>query len=519
MQQAAPRKINEEVSSVDPFLVGLAPTFWAHVPLLIEHVKNHLHVVDGIQCFTLNVKDHDEFVGHSIFSAQLSSPFIPDIQKKIPVSKCHLIGTIVNAERKSNGCNMYILDDGTGLIDILHYSDGDFYSLPSLSGSHVKNILRNIFEPGDMVSIFGRIQCKVMKLSPDLKAVTVDGNKVKQFIPAISITREIHASLIAPLATASMNRSRARPNSIDHESEHWMNCLKFLQTGSMDDCSSAQDLPVFNNAKDVLPLLGCDLVNQIIERNSVCSSLTIHDTFDDMTQAWRIFGTQCQCINTALKRDLLYCHCIATGQDNPAIDPNLVYRDALLTKLLENEATFASALPRPKSVHDIWNDIINEVEDDQNCNHFQFRYSSIAVDDNLNQIAMEEMSKSASNTHSIFKESGNDGTIKKLSPIVLRNVQELIRCTVRALRKDGILYLINAEDDTYLLISRTGVLEPYVRTKLALQKLSSERRMQYYDASSRFPYIQSVPRSRLEFVRRCLTLADGCDSGANRILT
>ena len=237
------------------------------------------------------------------------------------------------------------------------------------------------------------------------------------------------------------------------------------------------------------------------------------DSTDDVTQAWRLFGTQCQCTNTALKRDLLYCHCAATRQDNPSVDPNLVYRDALLTKLLEEEATFASGLPPPKSINDIWKDIINEVEVDQNCYHFQFQYSSIAADEKLNQIALEELTKTSAMNHTISRDSGNGSTMNQSNQLMLRNVQELTRSTVRALRKDGIFYLIDANTDTYLLMSRTGVLEPYLRTKFALQKLSVERRTQYGEASSLFPYIKSVPRSRLEFVRRCLlaVVANKCD--------
>ena len=371
MNTAAQHINDEQVSSLDSFVAGLAPTFWAHIPLLIGNVKSHLHVIDGIQCFVIkDGKRHDhhqeELDAYDIFSSQLLlSPSFPDAQKMIPVSKCHLVGTIVNAERKSNCSNMYILDDGTGLIDILHYSDGDLYSLPTLTGYQLNNVGSNLFEPGDMVRIFGRIQCRVASLPSQSNSGVLDGNKTRQFIPASNVTREILASLIVPLATASINHSRARPNSIDHECEHWKDCAMFLQTGSTDENSSTSGLPFLNNAKDILSLLGSDFINQIIERNSVISSLSIHDANDDMTQAWRIFGTQCQCTNTSLKRDLLYCHCIATRLDNATIDPNLVYRDALLTTLIEAEALFASRLPPPKSVNDIWNDFINEVEDDQ----------------------------------------------------------------------------------------------------------------------------------------------------------
>ena len=505
--------INEgHISSLDSFVVGVAPTFWTHVPLFIQHIKSYLHVIDGIQTFTLSVGHHHQYDGDSNINRLSTSPSLSssllDGLKMIPISKCYLVGTIVYAERKSNGANQYILDDGTGLIDILHYSDGDLYSLPSLSGHQDNNIGRNLFGPGDMVRIFGRIQCRAAALSSQFDGAVKKGNKIKQFISASDITREIHATLIVPLATEAMNRSRALPNSIDHECEHWMNCVNFWQMGWMDDSvsSSTSDLPLLNNSKDVLPLLGAGLVKQIVERNAVVSTLAVFGTNDELTQAWRLFGTQCQCTNTALKRELLYCHCIATRLDNPTIDPNLAYRDALLTKLLDSEATLVSDLPPPKSVDDIFNDIINEFEEDQNSYQFKFKYSSIVADDELNQIAMREISNSSIN-HSTCVKSDKSGDTNKSIQSHFVNVQELIRRTVRALRKDGILYLIDADADTYLFMSRTRVLEPYLRTKLALQKMSAERRARYFEGSSRFPYIKSVPRSRLEFVRRCL-LAD-----------
>jgi hypothetical protein len=428
---------------------------------------------------------------------------------------------------------MYIVDDGTGLIDILHFSDSDWYSLPSLSGhTEEESYIRlNVFEPGDMVRIFGHIQCKAVKISAEMNTATVQGkynNNVKQFIPASSIIREIHASVIVPLVTIATSRSRALPYSIDYECEHWMNCVKFLQKrSSMDgsrttgddiasESSSSSSSSMLHNASDVLPLLGNDLVHQMMERNAVytsSSSLAFHDLFDDRTQAWRLFGTQCQCTNMAFKRNLLYCHCMATRHD-PMMDPNLKYREALLMKLLADEAMYRSNLPPPKSVQDIWNDIVAEVEDDQICHHFHFQYSSIATDDRLNQIAMEVILKNdASKNLSTSTVSGSDVADSRWNQTLFRKVQELVRGTVRDLRNDGILYLVNAESDTYLFVTRTGVLEPYIRNKLALQKLSTERRNQYYEASVssiRFPYIKSVPRSRLEFVRRCVMAADTC---------
>jgi hypothetical protein len=59
----------------------------------------------------------------------------------------------------------------------------------------------------------------------------------------------------------------------------------------------------------------------------------------------------------------------------------------------------------------------------------------------------------------------------------------LTRKTFRALRQDGILYLIDANTDTYLLLSRR-VLEPFARVR------------------DRPDLLAKVPQARLDFIRR-----------------
>jgi hypothetical protein len=501
-----------EIKCLDSFVIGLSPTFWAYVPLMIAHITRQLHLVDGTQCFIINVPEsstnHQVFDSYDIFSSMSSSISAP--QKAIPISKCHIVGSIVSADRKANGCIMFVLDDGTGLIDVVHYSDGDSYSLPSLSKpiDYDGGTSISLIEPGNMVRIFGRIHCKVAPGAPKPKTDPSRTSRLCQIVSANSITYEIYASLILPLGTIPTSRTCSRncPNSVDQEADHWLNCLRFFHgdvTGVNQNGRNAE-LPCLNNAFDVLPLLGSCHFNQVVERSSALLSLasTAENYFE--SHSWRLFGTQCQCRNVALKRDLLYCRCIATRLDNPTMDTTFRYRDGILMKLLKAEAAFASALRPPKSTDEIWNDIINNVEVDQCHLHFRFQYNSVASDNELNQIAREEICKSTS--------SGDDiGMCNKLNQDSSRSVQELVRGTVRALRKDGILYLEDSKTDTYILISRIGVLEPYIRTKLALQKLSPEARARYYEAKPRFEYIKSVPRSRLEFLRRGLTAAAEID--------
>jgi hypothetical protein len=513
------------ITSLDSFVVGLSPTFWTHIPLLVEHIKNHLQVINGAQCFILDYVDKQRVLDINEMFSSLSS--IKTTKKTIPISKCIIVGTIVNAERKSNGCIMYILDDGTGLIDIVHYIDDDFHSLPSLLGQTDFNVANTVFEPGDMVKVFGRIQCVAINQrfganqqqqtisipaigsvesnnTPVLNSSACENTRTFSVITGKSVTREIHASLIIPLVTIANNRSRALSNSIDQEYEHWMNCVRFLlgeSSKNNSQCSKAE-LPLLNNALDVLPALGPDLFTQVLERTSVPSTIGLNDTSDDTLHAWRLFGTQCQCPNSVLKCQLLYCHCIAS-QPDITIDPNLRFRDALLMKLVEAEAAFTATLPRPKSVEEIWNDIVDEVDVNERRYHFHFQYSSIVGDDEIHQIAREETQKSISTSTTTNRVDGE--MVHKLEPAC--NVQKIIRSTVRALRNDGIIYLVDANTDTYMLMSRIGVLEPHIRTKLAIKKLSVESRARHYEVIPQPAYIKSIPRSRLEYVRRSVVAA------------
>jgi hypothetical protein len=518
------------LTGAESFVIGLAPTFWTHIPLLIQHIQHQVHLIKGTHCLLLDVADVRPI---ATYGKVLPSSTLPKPLKFLPISKCTIVGTIVYMERKPNGCIMYVLDDGTGLIDIVNYVDDDFHTLPSLTGQkdHKDNIA--VFEPGDLVRVFGSIQSVSIVQTPtqrqELIAMqvvaavpnTVPGDSFLRrdfsttcpIIAGTSTSREIHASLITSIAATSICCSRGKSNSVNREYEHWMDCVRFLQQQneksisgtllSQSGSSSFQDLrlPTWNNALDVFQFLGSEILTKVVDRNTLLSANVAKDIDDDASDAWRVFGVHCLCTNTVCKRDLLYCHCIATPDNAFTMDPSYRYRDALLSKLIQAEAdASASSFQRLKSIEEIRDDIINEIEVNEKCYQYLFQYSTIVTDEELNRIAQEQIHKARCNNMSTCVDSG----IGHKSNQLIGDMHRLIRSTFRALRKDGIIFLVNADTDTYLLLSRTGVLEPYIRTVLALHKLSAETCARYNEAKPRPKYLDHVTRARLQFVRRCL---------------
>ena len=92
---------------VDECLVGLSPAYWAHVPLSIRQVHD-LQLLQGINVLVQPPSSP------SSASSKEPSP------RLLPLSKCELVGVIVAVESRGDSV-IYVLDDGTGLIDCLYW--------------------------------------------------------------------------------------------------------------------------------------------------------------------------------------------------------------------------------------------------------------------------------------------------------------------------------------------------------------------------------------------------------------
>lgn len=210
-----------------------------------------------------------------------------------PVSKCLLVGFVVYANFRRDGTMAYVLDDGTGLIDCVHWSTGDMhdiYHLPSLDGC---GAMRTQLSVGDMVRVFGKIEC--------LALTRMNGGEKEVVI------REVQASLIEPVLE----------NMFAVEAQHWRNCIRIPHDGP----------------DSYLELLGQEIQSQVEDRTNLPAA-------SDSNGLWRVFGTSCRC-KLDYMENLLYCHCQAKIEP---LDPANSFRDMLLRTLLTMETACSAML-------------------------------------------------------------------------------------------------------------------------------------------------------------------------------
>jgi hypothetical protein len=204
---------------------------------------------------------------------------------------------------------------------------------------------------------------------------------------------------------------------------------------------SVQKRPSDHNALGCLELLGPQIQSQVHEKRHLPSA-------DDSFGAWRVFGASCRCKNLEYMSDLLYCHCKAKVEP---LDPHFVFRDALLKTLLELQASHQKKLV--------------------------FTYRQIKDNQRLKDVAR--------------KQATGAGNVDLF-------VDRLLLNTFRALRHDGIIYLMDSKSDLYLFITRDKVLEPYVRNEM--NKGESKNFVRFQGAA----FLSKAHNERLLYIKRCL---------------
>lgn len=400
---------------------GLSPQFWAYTPMMIGTLQT-LYLVNGLNFF-----------------------FEKSDSKFFPVSKCSLLGTILNVDRLGNGASLYLLDDGSGFVDCVARSneENSIYSLPALVPSSGDDT--TAFVVGDMVRVFGKIQC--VSVGDNVREARSASGDVWEIRDCIREVQVSHIQKISPNERVSWNA----------EADHWLDSLRFLKRLQMPTSSLRNDqtqLSVHDenccirNGMDVLDLLGPEIAQQAFNHDDFPSA-------DDTLGAWRVFGTSCKC-RLQYMDSLLYCHCQATSE---SLDPQFAFRDHLLVKLLSMRDAHiklrGSGIP------------------------FCFRYKAITNDEQVVQVAQE--------------------TVRQTEKSKLY-VHRLMLRTFAALRTDGILHLVDNESDMYMLVCKECVIEPYIRTMLDSKAVEAtfERKFPLEEVPA---YLAQIPE-RLQFVKR-----------------
>jgi hypothetical protein len=392
-----------DIKKID-FMVGISPQYWSHVPMNVIDVLN-LQLRDGIN--HLCIPKHHHHHHHQQQQQQTTTTTIDsqeDYYMYIPVSKCLLVGAIVYADQRRDGSMVYVIDDGTGMIDCVHWamadSQQDIYQLPSLERRSNEKEAFGMFSIGDRVRIFGKIDCLAKNDN-----ITI---------------REIQAGSIELI------------EDVTSETRHWIRCTSTTYT-TVASC---------------LEQLGPNIQSQIKARVNLPAA-------DDKMSSWRVFGTSCRC-QLDYMENLLYCHCQCKLEP---LDPFHKFRDALIRTLLEMQSKSAKMLV--------------------------FKYKLMKQNEELRSIASREVTwKGATQTN---------------------NVDMLFVNTFRALRQDGVIYLLNSNTDEYLLITREKVMEPFVRDQM---RLRPDMARNYISMESAPPYLSSrVHNERLLYIKRSIWAA------------
>jgi hypothetical protein len=468
------------LSGAEHFLVGISPQYWSHTPMNVQFL-HQLGLVEGIDCFV--VKKLTNECQHGIRESnelkwsekdeeasqvtRMSKSADGDNKKSnaprnegevrfIPVSKCELQGVLVNAERKSNGACHYLLDDGTGVVDCIAWADNAMYSLPPLVPQNEERLSCRV---GDIVRVFGKIRC--LSIGRVRETMNLNG----RIWEIRDCAREVQVTSISPLQRFGERRSA----SVDTQSNHWLRCLQFERraliggaagvpmSGSTGHCNYLEQNSVMaepvRNGSDVLSLLGSEIASKAVQRTDFPAT-------DDAYGAWRVFGVGCQC-DLPYKDSLLYCHCQATVVP---LDPHFKFRDVLLNLLLEMEAEASCSWPT-----------------DPSNSQLHFQYKSIVSNSSLQAVATQIVSKDSK---------------------VAVSVDQLFLKTFGALRKDGIISLLDNASDTYLLISRKHVIDPYCRKIMA--KTSSSFLERRILESKQRTYLSNVTSARIQYVKKML---------------
>jgi hypothetical protein len=451
------------------FVAGISPQYWSYVPMSVMDVLN-LRLKDGINWMIIHNDNND------LSSEQKSSSDGDRDDRRTgeekeeeefmlsPISRCLLVGYIVYTSQRRDGSVIYILDDGTGLIDCIHWLNNsdtqqkDVYHLPSLNMGGANDDADDCndaacFSVGDPVRIFGKIECLASISETKTKETNSGGGdhnhngngNGNDNSNNVHTVREIHTSLI----------ERVQNNDLAAEAQHWIQSSSSSPSSSSSSCQNLGSLGL-GNINSCLDNLGPQIQSQINNKINLPAADDIYSC------SWRVFGTNC-CCNLPYMDDLLYCHCQCKVEP---LDPSYHFRDTILHLLQSMQARTTKRL--------------------------QFKYKQIRNNEQLQTLASREIIV-------IGEQQQQHDTTKKKNTLIDR----LFLKTFSALRNDGIIYLLNSNTDEYLLITRNKVLEPYIRNQI--EKKKNKKTSNYISYEKSPPYISRIIHNeRLLYIKRLI---------------
>ena len=471
--------IDVGISDVDYRVIGLSPQYWAYTPLLIGDLVG-LPLINGVDCFvapsvsTASTNDNEDLcdtdVGcedqnHEVHIAEDNEDEEPQTKRPkgsddtswniLPLSRVLLRGIATAIDKRPNGCTLIVLDDGTGSIDCRHWDESQSgnvaFNLPALLPDHeAASALRN-FAVGDSLEVMGKIKALTAGHISDRYKHLSNGHSGPPFEVRFGCVREVHATSVCLIGKGETRDA----NQWNGEIVHWLKCMEFSRK-----CNSMNVTNCIRNGKGVLPLLGKTIASSILGNKSISD-------FSNLDQAGssNILNRKCCQTPYRFRSAFFYCHCEATLE---ALDPNLQYRDALLNRLLDMEGQLQ------RCTDSLYTSATEDCMDlygapsDSTLPPLLFNFESLYKDKELTAVASE---------------------IVASTNLPEANAQRLVRKTFAGLTNDGILSLFDPKDDLYLLITRTRVIEPFLKRCNGIPQPF---------------FIRSVPKKRIGAIMNCI---------------
>jgi hypothetical protein len=343
-----------------------------------------------------------------------------------------LRGIATAIDRRPNGGIQIVLDDGTGAIDCLFWdnsndSNSAYYLPPLLPEHETSNKRRGFrFAVGDSLEVMGKIKVITAGKGNNDQCMLSDHSEVPLEV-RFECVREIHATSVC-LIDEGHTRMADQWNG---EIVHWLKCIRFSQKCSLTNGNRIR------NGKNILPLLG----------DNICTSIESASCDFGGNNNNNVLDRECCQTPRRFRSAFFCCHCEATWE---TLDPSFCFRDALLNRLLDIEAqlqrTSDSCFP---SATDDCIDLLG-VPPDTILPPLLFTFESLFKDKALSSIASDIVAST------------------KLPEV---NAQRLTRKVFAAITKEGILSLFDPEEDIYVLVSRSRVIEPFLRRSMRADEI------------------------------------------------
>ncbi|KAL7465539.1 hypothetical protein ACHAXS_005860 [Conticribra weissflogii] len=472
------------ISAVDYRLIGLSPQYWSYTPMLIGDLIS-LPLINGVDCFisprfgTGCERGASEISQDSTVISSLSTDCRESggINKQqspngqvsespwhiIPLSRVLLRGTATVIDRRPNGNTLIVLDDGTGCIDCLYreeffgsnnaylnsfFAEHEQLEISSQTNQRKKFYCGERFTIGDSLEVMGKI--KALTAGNVVNgALCKDLEKCNSCLEVrFGCTREVHVTSVCNAGFGISRTTKHRNGDI----VHWLKSIEFSK--KMENS--------IRNGKGVLPLLGNQISRSILNNSNSCAYTNLKSN--------TILNRKCCQTPMRFRKSLFYCHCEGTLE---TMDPKFHFRDALLHRLLDMEERLKS--PEDCSYRSATEDAMDlfGAKLESSLPPLIFKFESILRDEELSLILLDVVSQT----------SNPDA-----------NALRLLRKTFIAMTKDGILSLYDREKDLFLFVSRSRIIEPYLRMS---------RGMDGYGCGIQTPapfFVRCVPKKRMNEV-------------------